>query len=441
MNDPSGRRAGFIGERGSTSRRQRSAGELRVGVFGLLGVGNIGNDASMESVLMYLKADHPDAIVDAMCPAPERLTSEYGIEASALYWRHKHEQQTSGVMAIALMALGRVIDAFRIASWVRRHEVVIVPGMGVLEASIPLRPWETPYAMFVLCASGRLFGTKVALVCVGAGAINKLATRWLLNWAARLAYYRSYRDTISRDAMSQRRLDTTQDPVYPDLVFGIPAPPCDPGDAQTVGIGVMAYYGTNDDRRLADVIYASYVEKIKSFAQWLVNSGRRIRLFAGDECDNDVLLGIMADLRAHRPDLDPSWVVAEPVSSFAELTRAMAPVGTVVATRFHNVVCALKLAKPVISLGYGLKNIALMADMAMSEFCQDAKSFDIDLLIKQFEELESRAAQLREVITERNATNVRLIERQFAELSVVLFPASEAGRTATESRAARAGAC
>ena len=32
--------------------------------------------------------------------------------------------------------------------------------------------------------------------------------------------------------------------------------------------------------------------------------------------------------------------------------RAMAPVGTVVATRYHNVMCALKLSKPTISLGY-----------------------------------------------------------------------------------------
>ena len=59
-------------------------------------------------------------------------------------------------------------------------------------------------------------------------------------------------------------LDVTRDHVYPDLVFGIPAPPYDPGDAQTVGVGVMAYHGTNDDRRQADEIYASYVEKMSS---------------------------------------------------------------------------------------------------------------------------------------------------------------------------------
>ena len=51
--------------RGFTGRRARSAAP-RVGLFGLLGSGNIGNDASMESVLGYLSTEHPDAIVDAL---------------------------------------------------------------------------------------------------------------------------------------------------------------------------------------------------------------------------------------------------------------------------------------------------------------------------------------------------------------------------------------
>ena len=144
----------------------------RVGLFGLLGAGNIGNDASMEAVLRYLRADHPDAIVDAMGPGPEQITSRYGIDAIPLTWHHRREQQVGRLTAVALKALGKGVDAVRIASWVRRHDAVIIPGMGVLEASLPLRPWETPYIMFALCASGRLFGTKVALVSVGANSIQ-----------------------------------------------------------------------------------------------------------------------------------------------------------------------------------------------------------------------------------------------------------------------------
>jgi polysaccharide pyruvyl transferase WcaK-like protein len=409
--------------RGFIGRRERSAAVPRVGLFGLLGAGNIGNDVSTESVLRYLRANHPDAIVDAMCPGPEQLTSEYGIEAVPLLWYQKHDHRTSGLAAIPLRALGTGLDAFRTASWVRGRDVVIVPGTGVLEATLPLRPWATPYEMLLLCASGRLFGTKVALVSVGANVISQRTTRWLFKAAARLAFYRSYRDIGSREAMSQRGLDTTRDHVYPDLAFSIPTPPYDPGDLQTVGVGLMAYYGTNDDRRRADEIHASYMETMKRFVRWLADSGRRIRLFAGDRCDDSAVQEILADLRAHRPDVDPAWIVAEPVTSFAELMRVMAPVGTVVATRYHNVICALKMVKPTISLGYGIKNNAVMADAGLSEFCQFANSLDLDLLIKQFTELESRAVQLRRTMAERNATNARLLDEQFAALSALLFPA------------------
>jgi len=421
-------------------REQPIAAASRVGLFGYLGSGNIGNDASMESVLRYLSADHPDAIVDAMCMGPERLKGEYGIEAIPLLWYQKYERQASGLTAIALKVLGKGADAFRTASWVRRHDVVIVPGMGVLEASLPVRPWGYPYTMFLLCASGRIFGTKVALVSVGANVANQRLTRWLFNSAARLAFYRSYRDIGSRDAMPQRGLDSTQGHIYPDLVFGIPAPPYDPGDAQTVGVGVMAYYGTNDDRGQADEMYASYVEKMKSFVRWLVDSGRRIRLLVGDTADDSVVQEILADLRAHRPNLEASWVVAEPVSSFAELTRAMAPVGTVVATRYHNVMCALKLSKPTLSIGYAAKNDVLMADMGLSEFCQSARSLDVGRLIEQFTELESRSAQLRRTMGERNTANARLLDDQFTTLSAVLFPARDPAGAPAEQPPVRGGA-
>jgi polysaccharide pyruvyl transferase WcaK-like protein len=414
----------LIGRRG----RRPTGATCRVGLFGLLGSGNIGNDASMESVLSYLRAGHPGTVVDAMCIGPGPVRDQYGIEAIPLQWYRKHDQRVSGVTAVPLKVLGKGLDAFRTARWVFGHDVVIVPGMGVLEASLPLRASGFPYAMFLLCASGKLFGTKVALVSVGATAVNQRLIRWLFSSAARLACYRSYRDVLSRDAMAQQGLDTTQDPVYPDLVFGLPSPPANPGDPMIVGVGVMDYFGGNDDRGRSGQIHASYVENMKDFIRWLVDDGRKIRLFVGDRCDDNVVQEILADLREKRPDLGSAWVVAEPVSSFAELTRAMEPVGTVVATRYHNVLCALRLAKPTISLGYAGKNSALMADMGLAGFCQSAGSLDLDRLIGQFQELENRSAQLRQMIADRCEIQAQRIGRQFAELSRLLFPTDEMTR-------------
>jgi polysaccharide pyruvyl transferase WcaK-like protein len=412
-------------------RAKRGAAAPRVGLFGLLGSGNIGNDASMEAVLGQLRAVHPDAIVDAMCMGPEKLRSHYGIEAIPLLWAMKYEQRTSGVTLIALKIAGKGLDAVRTARWTRRHDVVIVPGMGVLEATLPLRASGVPYAMFLLCASGRLLGTRVALLSVGATVIQQRLTRWLFISAAKLASYRSYRDVPSRDAMRQQGLDTTRDQVYPDLVFGMPAAPPEPGDLQIVGVGVMDYFGSNDDRSRAEEIHSSYVENIQSFLRWLVDHGRSVRLFVGDTSDDGFAQEIVTALRQSRPDLEPARIIAESVTSFTELTRAMAPVGTVVATRYHNVICALKQGKPTISLGYATKNALVMADMGVPEFCQRVDSLDVDRLVEQFMELESRAAELRATIADHCAAAAQRLEPQFAALSALIDPE----RRVTSSRA------
>jgi polysaccharide pyruvyl transferase WcaK-like protein len=419
---------------GSTSS---AAAPPRVGLLGLLGSGNSGNDASMETVLAYLRQAHPDAVVDALCGGPERVQASYGIDAAPLFWYQKFEQRKAGAPAVFLKALGKGVDAVRIASWVRRHDAVIVPGAGALETTLPQRAWGFPYALLVLAASGRIFKTKVALVSVGADVINKRATRWVSNATARLAAYRSYRDAYSREAMRQRGVDTSADGVYPDLVFGVPNPPYEAGDPHLVGVGVMAYYGGNDDRKQAAEIHSRYVETMTRFTRWLVENGYRVRLFGGDnKFDGEIADRIQAELRGYRTDLDPSLVTVVAASTYPELIRELTPVGIVVATRYHNVMCAVKLCKPTISLGYSRKFISLMADMGLADFNQFADSVNVDRLIDQFIELESRRTQLQQQMADRNAANVRSLEEQFAVLSALLIPTGKLTPAMAESKAA-----
>jgi polysaccharide pyruvyl transferase WcaK-like protein len=129
----------------------------------------------------------------------------------------------------------------------------------------------------------------------------------------------------------------------------------------------------------------------------------------------------MAEVRAHRPEVDPARIIVAPATTFAELLRATEPAAIVVATRFHNVIGALRLGKPVIALGYAPKFAALMGDMGLSEFCQSAKSIDVDRLIAQFEQVERRQTDLRERVKACNDVYERAVATQFAELSAELL--------------------
>jgi polysaccharide pyruvyl transferase WcaK-like protein len=94
----------------------------------------------------------------------------------------------------------------------------------------------------------------------------------------------------------------------------------------------------------------------------------------------------------------------------------------VVATRYHTVICALKLGKPTLAIGYGAKFDALMARMEMTEFTQSARAVDPDRLSQQFTELERRAPELAPMVTAHSAADAELLDHQFTRLSALLFP-------------------
>ncbi|MFJ2582329.1 polysaccharide pyruvyl transferase family protein [Kitasatospora aureofaciens] len=393
---------------------------VRVGVFGLLGSGNLGNDGSLEAVLGYLRAEHPEAVVDALCGGPEVVATRYRIPATRLHWYRGEYRTASRAGAIAAKGLGKLVDAVRTAAWVRRHDVVIVPGMGVLEATLPLRPWGFPYSLFLLCASGRLFGTRVALVSVGAAAIGNRPTRALVRWSARLATYRSYRDALSRDAMRAMGVDTARDEVYPDLAFALPTLPASApsGPPGPVCVGVMAFHGGNDDRARAEEIHRRYLDGTTRFVRALVEDGRPVRLLTGDGVDVPVVAAIL-------DAVDSPLVTAAEAASLADLMKETAAADTVVATRYHNLICALKVGTPTLALSYAEKSDALMAQMGLGAYCHPAREVDADRLLEQFRALEQRSAELRQTLAERNLTAARRLEHQFTALTAALFPAAD----------------
>ena len=417
-----------------TSGNQCAPGGPRVGFFGLIGSGNLGNDASFEAVLTRLRSDHPEAILDAMCMGPERMSGEYGIPAIPLIWSTTRPSRTGAYTARLVWALGKGIDAWRTFRWVRRHDLVVVPGAGVLENSLPVRATGVPYAMFLLCVSGKLARVKVALLSVGATNILQRPTRWLRNGAARLAHYRSYRDGVSWEVMQRSGSFARLDPVYADLVFSLPAPPATVGDPRLVGVGIMSFFGNNDDRPNGQLIHDNYLDSMTQFVCWLVDHNYDVRLLPGDNLhDDQVIAAVMAEVLTRRPTLSPGRLVANHVSSISDLFREIEPAGFVVGSRFHNVISGLRLCKPTISVGYSLKHDALMRTMGVPEFALSARSVSEAQLTERFTELRDRSSEVRWTLKAHLQVKQKELEKQFEDLTALLAPDLEGPRSRHQS--------
>jgi polysaccharide pyruvyl transferase WcaK-like protein len=115
-------------------------------------------------------------------------------------------------------------------------------------------------------------------------------------------------------------------------------------------------------------------------------------------------------LARERGTIEPERLFAEPAPTLHDLMREISLTDIVVATRFHNVVCALKLGKPTISIEYANKNRVLLADMGLGNFCQHIEKLDVDLLIEQFIAL----VDDRQQRAQRIERTVRNYQRQLA---------------------------
>ncbi|GAA3088740.1 polysaccharide pyruvyl transferase WcaK-like protein [Kribbella aluminosa] len=409
-----------------------------MGLFGRIGAGNLGNDASLEAVLRYLRRDHPEAVLDAMFTGPEPVGERYGLPVVRLNWLRPAGRSRSRLLHVLLTVLrigvGAIADAIWIGAWVRGHDVVILPGMGLFETDLAQRPWEFPYSLFLVSVAGKLFGTKTAYVSVGATVVEQPVTGRLLRIACRLADYRSFRDQPSLDAARRMGMAGADDPTYPDLVFALPVPPARPEPTGVVAVGVMAYDGTPADRNRADEVRAAYVRKMTQLVRALIDDGHRVRLMIGDFNDEPVVREIIADARARWTGPGEPPVIFEALSTIHDVMDQLSQADVVVGTRFHTVLVALMLGKPTVAIAYGRKHTELMNQLGVGAWVQQIAELDADLLEKQVAALQADREQITRTLAEHAAANRDQLNHQFTRLSTQLLDAPRETAAGNPSR-------
>jgi polysaccharide pyruvyl transferase WcaK-like protein len=275
-----------------------------------------------------------------------------------------------------------------------------------------------PLWLFLTSAACRLRGRRFLLLDVGAEYAANPLTRWLNAATVKLATHVSYRDEASAAAMA-RAGARKPEAIAPDLVFAYPASTQANPEPGRLVVGVMAFYGKGDDPVRGAEVRRRYVTTMADSLAQVAEAGNHIVIVSGDRVDIDVAHELRTAVLEARQDLSDDAVVVREFTTFSELTEEMRRAEVVIPSRFHNLICALRLARPTVSAGYAPKNHELMLALGLDEYSQTMEHLDGEKLVAQIRAARSNAealtAKIRRGTSEYSDEVESLLERVAAE--------------------------
>jgi polysaccharide pyruvyl transferase WcaK-like protein len=418
----------------------------RIVFYGNFGAGNLGNEVTLQTAIEQTLVRCPQAQLLCVCTNPDDVRTRHGIEAvssrshdSSWSWSDLNPGQDGGTpppggqrtgrgFGADLARLGRI--AFHrlpqeLAHWFKmlrlmaRSDVLLIPGTGIVtDSSCGSLGW--PYDMFKLTLAARLCGRRVIFLSVGAGPFRHRLGRWFIRRSLGLAHYRSYRDVDSKHRMEAIGFNTVRDAVCPDLVFGLSRDQLVGKRAEDdlpriVGLGLKDYATPVDETDAQS--YGDYLGVMADYVVWLQSRGHAVRLIIGDaQYDTRVREDLIALLEARGATAKPPLLRSDPVPTVDELLRQLRETDAVVSPRFHNLVLALILNKPVIALSDLPKVTALMVDLRLERFCLALGGLKTGALTECFVQLENDAGRLKPYIRDAVEKYRHSVEEQYANI-------------------------
>jgi polysaccharide pyruvyl transferase WcaK-like protein len=346
--------------------------QFRIALFGAFGLGNFGNDATLDACMAMLCPPLPRSRIVSIAANPAQVSRKHGIAARRLTNARRFGR--------LIDELSNLFHAWRI---LRRVQTLVIAGTGVLDDQ-HVRTHELPLEVLRWSLAARLAGAKLVFLSVGAGPIDQAWSRRFLKTAVALAHEVSYRDRRSMDFMRSIGRDVRRDRIVPDLVLSFDPPDVTRASVsreRTVAIGVVSRLNWHDRHGQ----YSRYENRIVQLIQRLAADGRQILVVTGDERDVDTQEAIM-----RRAELSGLSVRATQCNSFDDVLQVVGACDVMFASRYHNLVAAVIAGIPVISLGYGPKNEALLEQLDILQWSHDIDAFAVDDLMLHVQEAMSR---------------------------------------------------
>lgn len=410
---------------GSTSLTKRRT----IALFGIFGVQNIGNECTLQAMLHNVRQRLPDAEIYSICYEPQDTTRRHQVTALPIRSRYSRVVQSvrparpRNRLVRLLRRLFRrlpdeLLDWFRAFKTLRGTDLLVMTGTGML-TDYSTSSFGYPYDVFKWTIAAKLARCKVRFVGIGVGPIYERLSRVFIKCALTVADYRSFRDEQSKTRLGKLGFDAAKDPVFPDLAFSLPQS-IFPSHAnhtrreRTVGLGVMRYVDPHTTPpHEGQAAYEAYLDKMSDFTVWLLEHNYKVRILQGDsKYDTSVRKDLRAKLekRGFRYE---NGIIDEDIASVEDLLAQLDQADVVVSPRFHNLILALMLNKPVISLSYDPKNDTLLQGFGLGKYCQPVDKVDVDLLIDQFIDLEARIDEITPSLRQSVNAYRGLLEEQY----------------------------
>ena len=402
--------------------------------FGVFGNQNLGNECTLQATMYNIHKALPDAKFTCLSTVPKDTELRHGVPAFAAHGTYPTwltSQSSSGRLPRLIKLLRKIL--FRIPveliHWAKGFKVVkgthmlIVPGTQVVSDYVT-GPFSWPYDIFKWAIIAKLCRARLLFLNIGVGPIYHPLSRWFIKASLNFSNYRSYRDNASKQYVEKMVPYRRCDPVYPDLVFSLQSdllPVCQNAGRQrpAFGIGLKDYLGQEGERhRHSNRTYRDYLNTLGDLVAWLCERKYAVRVIIGDVLYDSVVKQDFMELLHERGLMNKEdQIVTEPIFTVKELLSQIAAIDFLVTSRFHNLVLALMLNKPVVCLSDHGKLDSLMSEIGLNEYCLPLANLDFGSLIDRLVKLEKNAEALRRYIKRKTEEYRSTLDEQYSLIS------------------------
>jgi len=422
----------------------------KIALLNHLGGGNLGDDATLAAVMQNIKRRWPGSQMYGFTMNPADTEGRHGIPSypiRAQTWSLGNAAETpelsfktktkAGLQKYrSLFWLLKAINAVAIraprTAWrelrflaksygtIRSFDFLVVSGGGQLLDSWG-GPWRFPYTLFKWVALARCAGVKCYFLNVGAGPLTHRLSKWFVKRALFSAGYVSFRDAHSQ-ALLQKvgfsgKSQVVADCVYALDVPGVVSPPVLSRGKAIVGLSPMAYCDPRVYYKKTQGVYENFIQTLANFGYWLSENDYRLALFSTDICfDAQTIEDLKTALTAGNGKVPPDKVRHSPVKTIDGLLALIASLDFIVTCRFHGVIFAHLLNKPVLALSHHPKVTSLMNDLGLSRYCVDIHTCDAASLAEAFRSLVQNGSEIKSRMNEKSALYKGGLTLQFDDL-------------------------